>query len=127
MNDYMKLRETYTNSVQKAHDRALKKFFLQLGTLQNDICKHKKTQWLQEIDKDGELNEGLFKRCLNCNATLSSIKDDPEFIKKVLTDFDKACEEKKASLESQGIDKPNINSLSTDFQQNNKSKEVKQS
>lgn len=91
MNDYMKLRENYTNNLIKANDKALAKFYLQLGTLQNEICKHEKTLWLQEIGKDGELKEGLFKRCLNCNSTLATI-DDLEAIKKLLADFDKACE-----------------------------------
>lgn len=97
MNDYMKLREQYTNELCKSNDKALGRFFKKLGILQNEICTHEKTLWLQEIDKDGELKNGLFKRCLNCNSTLSTI-NDAEFIKKVLADFDKACEAKGSSV-----------------------------
>lgn len=62
-------------------------------------CPHNKTHWIQELTKEGVLTEKIFKRCYLCGYNIEEIElNDNEFLEKILSDFDKAVEEKKLSL-----------------------------
>jgi uncharacterized Fe-S cluster-containing MiaB family protein len=63
-------------------------------------CPHNHTHWIQELTKEGVLTEKLFKRCYLCGYNIDEMEADKEFVEKLLDDFDKACEEKKASIAS---------------------------
>lgn len=104
MNDYMKLREEYTNNLCKANDKELGRYFKKLDVLQKELCNHEKARWLQEIDKDGEFKDGLFKRCMNCGLTLDTIAAPPEKIEELLKQFDAGAEALKASLDNNKTD-----------------------
>lgn len=63
-----------------------------------ETCKHEKTHWIQEVDSNGDLKGDLKKRCYVCGINLEILDVPKYFIEKLLSDFDKACEKKKASL-----------------------------
>ena len=67
-------------------------------------CKHEKTHWIQEIDQEGEFHNDLVKRCYICGVNIDELNIEKEFVEKLLCDFDRACEEKKAALTHQKTD-----------------------
>jgi hypothetical protein len=87
--------EKLTFKWQREHSRRftkhLGKYYKAVDKLQAE-CKHEKTHWMQELDKDGEYKKGLFKRCFICGATVEKLDADNKFIDVAMKAFDDIIE-----------------------------------
>lgn len=79
------------------HNRAvtMSDFIIAWGKLV-ESCKHEKTHWIQEVDNEGNLRNDLVKRCYICGTNIDELIVEKVFVEKLLKDFDKACDKKKA-------------------------------
>jgi hypothetical protein len=81
------LFEDYTKKLDKLNT----KFYVTWDKLQKS-CKHEKTHWMQELDKNGNYKGGLFKRCFDCGVTVTKIDGPDEVIESALKAFDDVVE-----------------------------------
>lgn len=97
MSEFVKLKEKYQtmNQAMTVYFRAT--FDSEVKELQ-ESCKHDKTHWMQELTKEGDFKEGLFKRCFICGATVEMLEVPNEAIEVAMKAFDGATEIIKASL-----------------------------
>ena len=73
-------------------------FIIAMGKLVEN-CKHEKTHWIQEVDSRGNFHDDLIKRCYICGVNIDTLEDvEKEFVEKLLSQFDRTCEKKKASI-----------------------------
>jgi len=71
-----------------------------------ETCKHEKTHWMQELTKEGDFKEGLFKRCFVCGATVQKFDANDEAIEVAMKAFDGAVEIAVQIQSSKGQDQP---------------------
>lgn len=93
MSELEKLMTKY----EKKRQKALVNFYSELGRLQIE-CTHKKTHWIQEIQKDGSFKEELYKRCFVCGATVENLSISDDVKEEFMNKFDSEVELKKQSL-----------------------------
>lgn len=81
---------------QKEHSRRiiehLCQYYEAVDKLQKE-CKHNRTHWMQELDKQGNIKEGLVKRCLICGSNIQKVEGTKEeIIEEALHAFDMIIE-----------------------------------
>jgi hypothetical protein len=91
MSEFLKLKEKYQtmNQAMNVYFRAT--FDSDVKELQ-ETCKHEKTHWMQELTKEGDFKEGLFKRCFICGATIEKLEANDKAIELAMQAFDNAVE-----------------------------------
>ena len=95
MSEFVKLKEKYQILSQSMNIYFKATFDSEVKELQEN-CKHDKTHWMQELTKEGDYKEGLFKRCFICGATLEKLDTGrPEFIDELCNQFDLNVENRK--------------------------------
>ena len=94
MSERKKLYDKWKIEEYRGHIVWPRDMIIQLGKLV-ESCPHNKTHWIQEIDREGEFTDKLFKRCYLCGFNLDELEVEPEFLDQLLAAFDKSCEEKK--------------------------------
>jgi hypothetical protein len=96
MNELDKLTERWKREHSRRFNKHLGQYYAQVGKLQAE-CTHKKTHWIQELNKDGTFKDGLFKRCFICGGTVDMISISEEDIEYLLNCFDASVEMKKVN------------------------------
>jgi hypothetical protein len=90
MSEFVKLKEKSQN-IRLAMDVYLRATFESEVKELQEACKHEKTHWMQELNKEGDFKAGLFKRCFICGATLDSFEDE-KLSELAMDNFDKVIE-----------------------------------
>lgn len=101
MSERRKLEAKWEMETYRGHTVYPKDMIIQLGKLVEN-CPHSKTHWIQEIDREGEFKDKLFKRCYLCSFNIDELEAEPEFVENLLGAFDRSCEEKKAEQMKKG-------------------------
>jgi hypothetical protein len=96
MSERQKLEENWKMRSLRGETLTAADMVMEMGKMV-EKCPHDKTHWIQELSKDGEFTNNLFKRCFLCGFNIDELRVEPEFVEQILTDFDKSCEEKKIS------------------------------
>jgi hypothetical protein len=94
MSELVKLEEEYRKKGNKIGAKLYKEFLFKMVTLKAD-CEHKKTHWLQEMNREGVLSEKLVKRCFICGQNVEEITFDKAISEQILNQFDCNIEQQK--------------------------------
>jgi hypothetical protein len=104
MSERAKLEEEFL--YKRGRTTTISDFIIAWGKLVEN-CKHEKTHWIQEVDSMGNFHNDLVKRCYVCGVNIDTLEDvEKEFVEKLLANFDKSCEKKKASINQKETVKP---------------------
>ncbi len=98
MSELTKLHSEFIKKNEKRQLKIFKDFQRAIIELQLN-CKHEKTHWMQEIDREGKFKDGFFKRCFVCGATVDHIDVSDEEKEKLMQIFDEAAEKHKTSTD----------------------------
>jgi hypothetical protein len=99
MSELDKLTQKWQQEHTRRFAKHLGQYYAAVGKLQAE-CKHTKTHWMQELDKEGNYKEGLFKRCFICGKTVEKLDATDEVVEVVMKAFDDAVEAHKSSQEA---------------------------
>ena len=94
MSDIVKLEEMFQEKYRLLTADLQKEFILAIGEIKGN-CKHKYTHWLQEIDREGNFKNPVFKKCFDCGSVLEIYDANPIFVEKILKQFDRAVEKQR--------------------------------
>jgi hypothetical protein len=91
MSEFDKLTEKWQREHSRRFTKHLGQYYAAVDKLQKE-CKHEKTHWIQELDKQGNVTDGLFKRCFVCGVNVQKVDADDKTIELALKAFDDSVE-----------------------------------
>ncbi len=100
MSERIKLEQSWKERLSNGEKLTAQDMVIEVGKLV-EKCPHNKTHWVQEINREGEFSNKLFKRCFLCGFNIDELDVEPEFLEHVLANFDVSCEAKKLGTYTQ--------------------------
>ena len=97
MSELINLEEEWQRKHDKMVAQMLGEFYAKVDKLQKE-CKHEKTHWIQELNKDGSFKGMLVKRCFVCGANIEKLDTTEIQLEMFLNNFDADVERYKISF-----------------------------